>query len=230
MITWIVIIYIFLLAAFYFFQHLFFFHPQSLPADYGFHFKEKFKEQPIRPDANTITDIVQFLPADSAKGVVLYFHGNRDNMERYAKYSDIFTQHGYECWMIDYPGFGKSTGKLTTESMKLQAMQLYLLARSRFKREHIIIYGKSMGTGPASYLASTRDCRLLVLETPYYSLSSVASGFVPFLPVNWLIKVNFNNGEYLPNVAAPIVAFHGTDDGTNSDVQCRKIRKGAEKR
>ncbi len=223
--TWIIIIYIFLLAGFYFFQHLFFFHPKVLPPDYQFQFTQKFKEQPIRPDANTITDIVQFLPDDSAKGVVLYFHGNRDNIERYAKYAAIFTSHGYECWMIDYPGFGKSTGKLTTESMKLQAMQFYLLARSRFKKEHIIIYGKSMGTGPASYLASTRDCRLLVLETPYYSLSSLASSFVPFLPIDWLIKVNFANGEFLQNVTAPVVAFHGTDDRTIPIANAEKLKK-----
>lgn len=210
---WIIVIYIFLMAGFYFFQHLFFFHPTALPSDYQFHFKQKFKEQVI-DGAGTTTDLVQFLPEDSAKGIVLYFHGNRDNIERYAKYSAIFTSHGYECWMIDYPGFGRSTGELTTENMKQQAIQLYQVARSRFSRNEIIIYGKSMGTGPACYLAAVRDCRLLVLETPYYSLSSLASRFTPFLPVDWLIKVNFENGEYLRNVTAPVVALHGTADKT----------------
>jgi uncharacterized protein len=229
-IIWMIAIYIFLMAGFYFSQHLFFFHPTALPADYQFQFAQKFKEQPIQPDENTVTDIVQFLPDDSAKGVVLYFHGNRDNIERYAPYSKIFTSQGYECWMIDYPGFGRSTGKLTTESMKLQAMQFYLLARSKFKREQVIIYGKSMGTGPACYLASTRDCRLLLLETPYYSLSSLASRFAPFLPVSWLINVDFKNGEYLQNVTAPVIAFHGTEDATipidNAERLKQVLKKG----
>lgn len=211
---WIIIIYILLLTGFYFFQQLFFFHPRKLPADYTFHFKQKFEEYSLPHDAFSVTDIVKFLPEDPAKGVILYFHGNRDNIERYAKYADIFTNNGYECWMLDYPGFGKSTGTLNAENMKRQAIHIYLLAHSRFKKEQIIIYGKSMGTGPASYLASVRDCRRLLLETPYYSLSSLASHFVPFLPVNWLIKINFNNGESLKNVAAPVFIFHGTDDKT----------------
>lgn len=207
-------LYLLLMAGFYFFQHLFFFHPKPLTSDYAFHFKQKFVEKPIKPDVNTITDIVRFLPADSARGVVLYFHGNRDNIERYAPYSEIFTRHGFECWMVDYPGFGKSTGKLTTGSMQLQALQTYLLARSMFKPENIVVYGKSMGTGPASFLASTRPCSRLILETPYYSLSSLARHFAPILPVGWLIKVDFDNGDALQSVDVPVTIFHGDDDHT----------------
>ncbi len=207
-------IYLLLIGGFYFFQHLIFFHPKPLAADYQFHFKQKFVEKPIKPTVNTVTDIIRFLPADSAKGVVLYFHGNRDNVERYAPYSEIFTRHGYECWMVDYPGFGKSTGKLTTDSLQLQALQLYLLARSMFKPENIIIYGKSLGTGPASFLASTRACSRLILETPYYSLNSLARHYAPIFPIDWLIKVDFDNGEALQLVKQPITIFHGDDDHT----------------
>ena len=206
--------YLLIMGGFYFFQEKIFFHPTPLPSDYQFHFKQKFVEKPIKPDASTVTDIVRFLPADSAKGVVLYFHGNRDNIERYAPYSEIFTRHGYECWMVDYPGFGKSTGRLTTESMQIQALQTYLLARSMFKPESIIVYGKSLGSGPASFLASTRPCSRLILETPYYSLSSLARHFAPIFPINWLIKIDFDNGEALQAVAVPITIFHGDDDHT----------------
>lgn len=221
---WLIIIYIFLMAGFYFFQHLFFFHPKVLPFNYQYSFQQKFRVQTVQADPNTVWDVVEFYPKDSAKGVVLYFHGNRDNIERYARYADIFTSNGYECWMIDYPGFGKSTGKLTTENMKQQAIHFYLLAHSQFNKEKIIIYGKSMGTGPASYLASVRDCRLLILETPYYSLSSLALHFVPFLPVSWLIKVNFMNGESLQNVTAPVVIFHGTKDRTIPITNAEKLQ------
>jgi uncharacterized protein len=116
--------------------------------------------------------------------------------------------------MIDYPGFGRSTGKLTTANMKLQAEHLYLLARSHYTPQNILIYGKSMGTGPASDLAAHYGCRHLVLETPYFSLSSLAAHYAPILPIRWLIDVDFNNGESLKKVHATVTIFHGTADET----------------
>jgi alpha-beta hydrolase superfamily lysophospholipase len=54
--------------------------------------------------------IIQFTVPDSVrKGIVLYFHGNMKNIERYAPFATHFTRNKYEVWMMDYPGFGKST-------------------------------------------------------------------------------------------------------------------------
>ena len=102
-------------------------------------------------------NIVQFFTKDSMpKGVVLYFHGNRDNVNRYARYAANFTKHGYEIWMTDYPGYGKTTGKLTEEKLYIQAKEVYKLANSKFGKDSIIVYGKSLGSGIASYLASKK--------------------------------------------------------------------------
>ncbi|MEO7311479.1 MAG: alpha/beta fold hydrolase [Chitinophagaceae bacterium] len=211
--SWALAVYLLLCAGFWFFQHLFFFHPKSLPADYSFAFSQKFKEQQIELNPKTLIDIVQFQTADSlAKGVVLYFHGNQENIERYAEYAPNFTSHGYECWMMDYPGFGKSTGDFTLEDMQAAATQIYKLARSKWSRENIIIYGKSLGTGLAAWLASVKDCRQLILETPYYSLASLAKYYAPFLPVDMLVKMNFTTNEYFKNITAPITIFHGLQD------------------
>ena len=70
--------------------------------------------------------------------------------------------------MIDYPGFGKSTGVFSEQLLYDWALTLYKLARAYYSPDSIIIYGKSMGTGIAAQLASIRDCRHLILETPYY--------------------------------------------------------------
>ena len=200
-------------AAFYYFQHLFFFHPKALPADYQFSFDQEFEEKQILLDSETLIDIVQFQPNDTpGKGVVLYFHGNQKNIERYGRQAKNFTTHGYECWMVDYPGYGKSTGDLTQETMQKVAVQFYKMARAKYGKEKIIIYGKSLGTGFAAYLASVRDCKQLILETPYYSMASLAAGYTPFMPVCWLIKMNFTSGEYLKNITAPIIIFHGLQD------------------
>ena len=73
--------------------------------------------------------MIKFFPADSVrKGVVVYYHGNKENIERYAKFANNFTKHGYEVWMEDYPGFGKTTGERTEKKMYEQALQVQKMA------------------------------------------------------------------------------------------------------
>ena len=150
--------------------------------------------------------------ADS-RGVVLYFHGNRKNVGWYARFAPMFTEHGYEVWMIDYPGYGKSTGPLTEEILYNYTLQLYRLAAKKYKPENIIVFGKSMGTGLATYLASRVACRRVILETPYYSLSSVAAHFFPIYPMERMTRVKIPSWQYLQDVKEPVSVFHGTADG-----------------
>jgi len=223
-------VYLLLCAGFYFYQHLFFFHPKALPADYQFSFAQKFEEKQVLLNKKTLIDIVQFKTEDSVpKGVVLYFHGNRQNIERYAEYAQNFTRHGFECWMVDYPGYGKSTGEITQENMQTMAFQFYKMARAKYDKGSIVIYGKSLGTGIAAYLASVQDCKQLILETPYYSMASLARRYAPFMPVNQLIKMNFTTGDYFKNITAPITIFHGLQDEVIPFSNAMKLIPGMKK-
>ncbi len=104
-----------------------------------------------------------------------------------------FTRNKYEVWMMDYPGFGKSTGKLTEQIMYDDAATLYQMARARFSKDSIIIYGKSLGTGVASQLASVKDCKRLILETPYYSIEALMKHYAFIYPVSLMAKYHFPN-------------------------------------
>ena len=209
----ILVIYIVGGVVLYFLQDYILFRPVSLKRDHNFDFPEKHKDINIPINENSNLNIVQFLSTDTnTKGVVLYFHGNKKNISWYAKYSPYFTKHGYEVWMIDYPGFGKSTGKFTEQNLYDWAGYMYKLAMSRFSADSIIIYGKSMGTGIAAHLASVQSCEKLILETPYYDYPSVIKHYLPFYPVDWMIHYEIPTHRYLKNVAAPITIFHGTDD------------------
>jgi alpha-beta hydrolase superfamily lysophospholipase len=74
---------------------------------------------------------VQFTtPGSVCKGVVLYFHGNKRNIERYASFAPYFTRNNYDVWMIDYPGFGKSTGERTEKILYRDALQKHGLERT----------------------------------------------------------------------------------------------------
>ena len=209
----IVIVYCSVGIALYFLQEKLMFRPKPLLPDYQFKFNIPFKEVniPLNPTDNL--NIVQFFTEDAIpKGVVLYFHGNRDNVNRYARYAVDFTKHGYEIWIVDYPGYGKTTGKLTEENLYMQANEVYKLASSKFKGDRIIVYGKSLGSGIASYLASKKTCRRLILETPYYSIPDLFSNYAPFYPVGIMSHFKLPTGEYLTEVNIPVTIFHGSDD------------------
>ncbi|OYZ00613.1 MAG: hypothetical protein B7Y37_09345 [Sphingobacteriia bacterium 28-36-52] len=196
------------------FQDRLLFHPEAVSQNSSYQFNQPYQESVIPLDANTQFHVVHFIVPDSIrKGLVLYFHGNRKNIGHYAQFATNFTKNNYEVWMIDYPGFGKSIGELTEENLYEGALQLYMLAKLRFKPAEIIIYGKSIGTGIATQLASIRDCKHLILETPYYSMETLLGRYLFMYPLNKLMHFKFPSNEYMQKVTAPVTIFHGTDDG-----------------
>ncbi|MDX2049349.1 MAG: alpha/beta fold hydrolase [Chitinophagaceae bacterium] len=197
----------------YYLQDYVLFQPVPLTKNHLYNFSAPHREVNIAFTEKSNISIVQFLCKDAAvKGVVLYFHGNKKNISWYARFAPRFTKHGYEVWMIDYPGYGKSTGSFTEEMLYLYAMQMYKLAKNKFAADSIIIYGKSMGTGIAACLASFQPCKKLILETPYYSFSSIGSYYFPIYPMEMMTKIKIPSFKYLQNVKAPVSIFHGTGD------------------
>ena len=211
--TWALCLYCLFGILIYYLQDYFFFRSLALKQDHRYNFSSPYREVNLPYTGKQNLNIIQFETAGPVRGVVLYFHGNRKNIGWYAKFAPMFTAHGYEVWMPDYPGYGKSTGRLTEETLYDYTMQLYKLARRKYGADSVIIFGKSMGTGLATYLASRVDCRRVILETPYYSLSSVAAHFFPIYPMERMTRVKIPSWEYLKDVTEPVTIFHGTSDG-----------------
>ena len=206
----------------YFIQDQLLFHPTVLPADHSFNFSQPFEELSIPFSKNNLS-LLKFKPQGERKGIVLFFHGNSKNVEHYGQYPEIFTSKGYECWMADYPGFGKSTGRRSEQMMYEQAALIYRLAAAEISSDHIIIYGKSIGTGVASWLASQQPSKYLILETPYQSITALARHYFPIYPVLLLTRYRFPVSEYLKNVKSPVIIFHGTKDRIIPYRQARKL-------
>lgn len=199
----------------YYGQDRILFHPEPLAADYQYNFSYPFKEVNIPYTRKDNINIIQFTtPQPKPKGVVLYFHGNKKNISWYAKAAPEFTSRGYEVWMMDYPGFGKSTGAFTEQQLYNWALVFYKLAQGHYSKDSIIIYGKSMGTGIAAQLATKRDCKALILESPYYSFPSIIGSWLPVYPLNKMIHFKLPTGQYLQEITNPVVIFHGEDDNT----------------
>jgi len=212
--------------ALYHLQEKLLFHPVPLDRNFKFKFDIPFREINIAMNETDTLNLVQFFPPDSLpKGVVIYFHGNRGNVTGYENEARIFLKHGYEVWMPDYPSFGKTTGALTEENIYKQAKEVYKLAHSKFAAGSIIIYGRSLGTGVASYIAAKEDCGRLILETPYYSMTDLASDYAPIYPTRRMAHFKFPVGEYLENVKEPVTIFHGTADKTIPYRCAAKLKK-----
>jgi uncharacterized protein len=212
--------------ALYYLQERFLFHPEKLSNAYVYHFTVPFEEINI-PFNNTDTvNMVKFFPADSLRrGVVVYFHGNKENIERYAKFANNFTKHGYEVWMEDYPGFGKSTGTRTEKKMYEQGLQIQKMAAAKYGNDSIIIYGKSFGTGIAAYVASESKNRRLILETPYYSIPSMFSCYAPIYPNYQMSTYKIPTYRFLADVHYPVTIFHGTSDGVIPYRNAARLKK-----
>jgi hypothetical protein len=222
-----VIIYLMGATVLYFFQEKFLFHPEPIERNRPHRFDMPFEETDIPFSATDTINLVKFFPDTSvaARGLLIYFHGNQKNITRYAPFAANFTRSGYEVWMPDYPGFGKSTGELTEKKMYRMAEQLYRLAEPRFGASRILVYGRSMGSGTAAYLASVKPVKALVLETPYCSIPELVSDYVPFYPCRLLLRYEFPVRNFLSETDCPVTIFQGTDDWVVRHAHARRLEK-----
>lgn len=205
--------YLLLMVVLYLGQPYVIFHPVQLAKDYQFQFENAFDEYTLFTPDNQQLNLLYFKnPQQPSKGLVLYYHGNADNLQRWGKYHQIFLQSGYDFMVWDYRSYGKSTGTPTADNMCSDAVLVYQFANKRYNSKQIIIYGRSLGTGLATYVASRYAAARLILETPYHSLEDVAKTYAPILPYASLLRYEFPTYRLLPEVQYPITIFHGTED------------------
>lgn len=210
--------------ALYYLQEVFLFHPAKLPSQYQYTFAQKYTEVNIAVNTTDTINLIQFKPADSIpKGIIIYYHGNKNNIAHYANYIAPFLLKGYEVWMQDYPGFGKSTGTITEAKLYSQAMQIKKLADAIYLPNQIVLYGKSLGTGIAAYVASQSQAKLLLLETPYYSIPSLFNQYACIYPTKAMAKYIIPTHTFIATVAYPIIIFHGTSDGVIPYKEAQKL-------
>ncbi|MEM7187430.1 MAG: alpha/beta fold hydrolase, partial [Bacteroidota bacterium] len=204
--------YLFISVAMYLFQEKLIFLPTQLPQEYVYDFGRRYEELFVDTQDGARLNALHF-PVDNAKGLILYFHGNAGDLSRWGEVVGYFEQFGYEVLVMDYRTYGKSTGKLGEEELYSDAILMYDKATEYFPEEQIAIYGRSLGTTFATYVAAHRDPSQLILEAPFYSLEHVASKRYWFLPVKPLLRYRFPTHEYLTHVSCPVTLLHGTNDG-----------------
>ena len=174
----------------YFFQHKFFFRPEKLAPDFKFAYEHlKAEEKTVVPEPDVKINYLHF-QVDEPKGVVIYLKGNTKSIKGWGKFAIDFTRLNYEVIMMDYRGFGKSTGKRTADAMKRDSQFIYEIAKQEFSEDKIVVYGRSLGSGFAARLASKNNPRLLILTSPIYSLLRTIHRYLPFMPAKPFLRYN----------------------------------------
>lgn len=187
------------------------FLPEDLPNDYNYSFDAEFDEHFITMEDGAVINALHFTQAES-KGLIVYFHGNAGNLARWGEVVYPFVELGYEVFIIDYRGYGKSSGERNQQVMLSDADAIYKYAFQLASEENIILFGRSLGSAFASYLAGKNQPSMVILETPFYSLKDVAKDIIPIYPIDFLLSYNYKNYAALQSCIAPISIFHGTRD------------------
>lgn len=205
-------VYIVISILLYYFQDYFLFKPERLPREFKFYYDNQVVEEyNLETRDGAVINGLHFR-TKRPKGVVLYLKGNSKSIKGWGKFAVDFTRHNYDVIMVDYRGFGKSIGKRSQKAIKHDLQYVYNKIRERVPEKFIILYGRSLGSGFATKLASMNHPKMLILDAPYYSLAKVTGRYMPFMPLSIILKYPMPTYKWLKYVNCPIHIIHGTDD------------------
>lgn len=208
---YIIVGYLILLGLVYLLQERFIFKPEKLHPEFKYNFDVPFKELFFDVEPGVRINGLHFTCAKPL-GLVLYFHGNTRSIKGWSKYVRDFYRYNYDVVIVDYRGFGKSTGKRTEEKMMSDMQFVYDELAVQYHEDHLIIYGRSLGSGFAAKLASDNNPRFLILDAPYYNFKKVVERFLPFLPMRMLLRFHLRTDKWLKQVNCHTYIIHGTKD------------------
>jgi uncharacterized protein len=226
----IAVVYIIICVLLYFFQEKLIFFPEKLTKDHTFQFNQKFEELNFKTADDKLLNGILF-KSDSSKGLIFYLHGNAGSIKSWGEIAQTYTSLNYDLFMLDYRGYGKSEGDISSEKQFYNDAELaYDILKKKYAEDKIIILGYSIGTGPATKLASTNNAKLLILQAPYYSLTDMMHHNYPFVP-KFILKYKFETNKFIKECKMPVVIFHGNIDEViyyGSSLKLKALFKGSD--
>ncbi|MES2484362.1 MAG: alpha/beta fold hydrolase [Bacteroidota bacterium] len=206
-----VVLYMLALVLVYFFQEKLLFHPVVTGKDEVIELPEGIAEEYI-----TMADGIKLhgllARNKNSKGLVFYLHGNGGNAFSWGESIFYAFPKEYDLFVLDYRGYGRSEGAIKSERQMMDDVTTaFDYITKKYSYTNVVVDGYSIGTGPATQLAATRNIKALILQAPYYSLTSLIDSKVPLLP-GFMKKYTFETCNYISKVKAPVYIFHGKED------------------
>jgi uncharacterized protein len=193
----------------YLFQTKLLFHPERLPPDFDFGVPgavERFIDVP----GARLSALHAVFPG--SKGLVFYLHGNAGSLATWFTDTDEYRRVGFDLFMVDYRGYGKSTGRIRDEAqMHADVMAAWESVAPAYAGRPVVVIGRSLGSGLAARLAVRVRPALTVLVSPYWSMVELARAHYPWAPAV-LVRFRLETWRDLPAVRGPVLFLHGARD------------------
>ncbi len=156
--------------------------------------------------------------------LVIFFHGNGEVIDYLPEQVEGFRELGMGVLLVEYPGFGRSTGDPTESSITETAVAAYdaALQQEEVDPGRIVLFGRSLGGGAACALATRRPSAALILQSTFTSTRPFARGF---LVPGFLIRDLFDNGTVVAAYRQPILLLHGSSDTIIPPEHSRELRR-----
>ncbi len=152
-------------------------------------------------------------PAGTGKvPLVIYFGGNAEEVSWLI--GEAQRLKGWAVCLVNYRGYGLSDGSPGEKELYSDALSIYdyCAKRSDIDGDRIIVMGRSIGSGVATYLAQNRALKGAILICPFDSLITIGKKHYPFLPVSLLLKHRFDSASRAPSIKTPLLALLAASD------------------
>lgn len=155
-----------------------------------------------------------WIPAEPERATLLFFHGNAGNIGDRLDSIEIFHRLGLTVFIIDYRGYGMSEGSPSERGTYLDALAAwrYLTEERRVDPSRTVIFGRSLGAAVATMLASEHPPQALILESAFTSVPDMAATIFPWLPVRFVLGMQYDNLKRISKIACPSLIIHSRDD------------------
>jgi hypothetical protein len=152
--------------------------------------------------------------ANVARETLLFFHGNAGTIAGRLENVRQFHEIGLNVLIFDYRGYGKSTGDPSETGLyqDAEAMWTWLTESRGVEPSDVVLFARSMGGGPASWLAVRTSPRAVILESVFTSVPDIAAHHYPFLPARQLARIQFDVLARVPRFDAPLLVIHSRED------------------
>lgn len=207
-------LYVAVLGWLWFNQEKLLFVPTVLPADRPLAHAPDIHEATVDVTGARLSALHLRLP--KPKGVVFFLHGNGGSLESWFVNPDFYRRANFDLFMIDYRGYGKSTGQIESEAqLRHDVRTAWATVAPRYAGKRVVIYGRSLGSGLAAglsvELANSRAPDLTVLVSPYISMAALSSDHYPWVP-QFVLRYPMHTDQLVGRIGKPLLLIHGIED------------------